>query len=70
MAREQAKLAPLPGTVDLATMERITASVGRCTLCGLATVAWAGDGVRLCEACYGREMQRRVETGGTCPVPV
>ena len=70
VAREQAKLAPLPGTVDLAAMERITASVGRCTLCGLATVAWAGDGVRLCEACYGREMQRRVETGGTCPVPV
>ena len=69
VAREQAKLAPLPGTVDLATMERITASVGRCTLCGLATVAWAGDGVRLCEACYGREMQRRVEQGNDVMTP-
>ncbi len=63
VAREQAKLAPLPGTVDLAAMERITASVGRCTLCGLAPATWAGDGVRLCEACYGREVQRRVEQG-------
>ena len=61
--REQARIAPLPGTVDLATMERITASVGRCTLCGLAPATWASDGVRLCEACYGREMLRRVEQG-------
>ncbi len=61
--REQAKIAPLPGTVDLAAMERITASVGRCTLCGLAPAAWAGNGERLCEACYGREVQRRVEQG-------
>jgi len=34
--REQAKVAPLPGTVDLSTMTRLTASVGRCGLYGLA----------------------------------
>ena len=44
-------------------MERVTASVGRCGLCGLERVAWTGQGVHLCETCYQRESKRAVEAG-------
>jgi len=63
--REQAKVAPLPGTVDLSTMMRVTASVGRCGLCGLAPATWSGGAGRLCDACYQREMRRGLEAGGS-----
>ena len=46
-----------------AAMERVTASVGRCDVCGLERAAWKGQGVRLCEACYQRESRRAVEAG-------
>ena len=44
-------------------MARVTASVGRCGLCGLERAAWKGQGVWLCEACYQRESRRAVEAG-------
>ena len=65
--REQAKVAPLPGTVDLSTLTRVTASVGRCGLCGLAPATWKGDAGRLCDACYQREIRRGLELGQALP---
>ena len=67
--REQAKIAPLPGTVDLSTMTRVTASVGRCGLCGLEAAAWSGNAGRLCEVCYQREVRRAVELGTDVMTP-
>jgi len=39
-------------------------------VCRLETAAWSGDGVRLCEACYQREMRRGVEAGEVLVVVV
>jgi hypothetical protein len=48
---------------DFSAMKRVTASVGRCGVCGLERAAWSGPGVRLCETCYQRELRRAVEAG-------
>jgi hypothetical protein len=61
--REQAKVSPLPGTVDLSAMRRVGAEVGRCALCDLAPATWSGGGVRLCDACFQREVRRGIEHG-------
>ena len=67
VVRERAKGGPLAGTVDLSSLEPVTASVGRCTVCVLEPAAWAGTGVQLCEACYEREVRRCIEAGATVP---
>ena len=64
--RKQTKVAPLPGTVVLSTMTRVTASVGRC---GLAPAAWISDAGRLCDVCYRRKRRRALDIG-LGPVPV
>ncbi len=61
--REQAAVAPLPRVIPAGSMKRVTASVGRCDVCDLEAAAWKGEGVRLCEACYRRELRRAVEAG-------
>jgi hypothetical protein len=65
---EQEASVPLPGTFDMARCERVTAAVGKCSVCGLSKAAWIDRqaGVKLCEHCYGREM-RLMSSGG---VPV
>jgi hypothetical protein len=51
----------LPGTFDLPMMERVTADLGKCPVCGVARVKWIDEenGVMLCGRLYG---ERRQET--------
>ncbi|MEN6341657.1 MAG: hypothetical protein ABFC89_03765 [Methanospirillum sp.] len=58
--RAQAAVEPLPRVIVPGAMERVTASVGRCGLCGLEKAAWKGEGVHLCETCFQRESRRAV----------
>ena len=48
---------PLPGTVDVLGMKRVTADLGKCPVCGVAKVEWIDEeaGVMLCGRCYARE---------------
>jgi hypothetical protein len=54
---------PLPGIISLVSMERISSSVGRCSVCDLAPAVYLdrGTGVRLCEACYSREAMEQTQ---------
>ena len=54
---------PLPGIISLVSMERISSSVGRCSVCDLAPAVYLdrGTGVRLCEACYSREAVQQTQ---------
>ncbi len=46
-------------------------SVGRCDVCDLGPAAYSGGGgVRLCGACYDREVRRRVREGAGVAVNV
>ncbi|MEN6341750.1 MAG: hypothetical protein ABFC89_04235 [Methanospirillum sp.] len=65
--REQRAGPPLPNAIDAGALHRVAASVGRCDVCGLEAAAWSGGGVRLCEACYRREVRRSVEAGDGAP---
>ncbi len=65
--REQRAGPPLANAIDPGTLRRVAASVGRCDLCGLERAAWSGDGVRLCEACYRREVRRGIGRGDAAP---
>jgi len=53
---EQMASVPLPGTVDVSRCTRVTADVGKCSVCGIAKAVWIDReaGVKLCEHCYGR----------------
>ena len=61
--REQAKVVPLPAVIEPSAMRRVTASVGRCVVCGLEPATWKGEAGRLCDACYQREVRRGIEAG-------
>jgi hypothetical protein len=54
---EQGAAVPLPGTVDVSRMERVTADLGKCPVCGVAKVEWIDEesGVMLCGKCYAKE---------------
>jgi hypothetical protein len=54
---EQGAAVLLPGTVDVSRMERVTADLGKCPVCGVAKVEWIDReaGVMLCGRCYARE---------------
>jgi len=56
---EQIASVPLPGTIDLARCTRVTAEVGKCSVCGLERSNWIDNTthVLLCEHCYNREMR-------------
>jgi hypothetical protein len=59
----RAGIPPLPGIISLVSMERISSSVGRCSVCDLAPAVYLdrGTGVRLCEACYSREAMEQTQ---------
>ena len=61
--REQRAGPPLPNAIDPKALRRVSASVGRCGVCGLEKAVWSGQGVRLCEMCHQRESRRAVEAG-------
>lgn len=56
--RAQKTATILPGTFDVSRAERVTASIGRCTICNLDRAAYLdrSTGTRLCEYCYQRAM--------------
>jgi len=59
---------PLPGTVDVCFpgYSRVTADMGKCSVCGVAKAVWLDReaGVRLCEHCYGRGLRKEAEESG------
>jgi hypothetical protein len=59
--RERSSAPPLPGVIDVDRMERVTADIGRCTVCGLEKAVWRDKewGVAVCEGCWGREVREK-----------
>ncbi len=57
--RAQRHATILPGTFDVTRMERLKATLGRCTICELDKAAYIdrGTDTKLCEYCYQRAMQ-------------
>ena len=63
---EQTASVPLPGTVDVSRCSRVTADVGKCSVCGIAKAVWIDReaGVKLCEHCYGRGVREDAQEAG------
>jgi hypothetical protein len=59
--RDRAAAPPLPGMIDLHGMERHSPNIGKCSVCnlGVATYLNKETGVKLCEPCHTREVQRQ-----------
>jgi hypothetical protein len=66
MKAEQMAAVPLPGTVDVSRCSRVTADVGKCSVCGIAKASWIDreTGVKLCEHCYGRGLRESAREAG------
>jgi len=56
---EQMASVPLPGTIDVSRCTRVTADMGKCSVCGMEKAGWIDrtTHVLLCEHCYGREVR-------------
>ena len=52
---EQTASVPLPGSMEISRCARVTAEIGKCSVCGVAKAEWYDreTGVKLCEWCYG-----------------
>ena len=63
---EQTASVPLPGTMDVSRCSRVTADVGKCSVCGIAKAVWIDReaGVKLCEHCYGRGVREDAQEAG------
>ncbi len=63
---EQTASVPLPGTVDVSQCIRVTADIGKCSVCGIAKAVWIDReaGVKLCEHCYGRGLREDAREAG------
>jgi hypothetical protein len=63
---EQTAAVPLPGAVDVSRCTRVTADVGKCSVCGVAKAVWLDTeaGVKLCEHCYGRGLREDAREAG------
>ncbi len=63
--RDRASAPPLPGIIDLNEMNRHFPNIGKCSVCNLGTAKYHNEqsGVKLCEACHMREVQRQCQTG-------
>ncbi len=59
--RDRAASPPLPGVIDLVGMERHAPNIGKCSVCNLGAATYLAEqsGVKLCEACHSREVQRQ-----------
>jgi hypothetical protein len=57
---------PLPGAVDVSRCSRVTADIGKCSVCDVAKAVWLDreTGVKLCEHCYGRGLRKEAEESG------
>lgn len=56
---EQEACVPLPRTIDISRMERVTVEIGKCSVCKTKPAEYIDreNSVRLCGHCYGREMR-------------
>ena len=63
---EQTASVPLPGAVEISRCSRVTADIGKCSVCGVAKALWLDreTGVKLCEHCYGRGLRKEAEESG------
>ena len=63
---EQTASVPLPGAVDVSRCSRVTADIGKCSICGVAKAVWIDReaGVKLCEHCYGRGVREDAREAG------
>jgi len=63
---EQTAAVPLPGAVDVSRCTRVTADIGKCSVCDVAKAVWLDreTGVKLCEHCYGRGLREEAEESG------
>jgi hypothetical protein len=63
---EQTASVPLPGAVDPSRCSRVTADIGKCSVCKIAKAVWLDrqNGVKLCEHCYGRGVREEAEEAG------
>jgi hypothetical protein len=63
---EQMASVPLPGTIDVARCTRVTAEVGKCSVCEIAKAVWIDRevGVKLCEHCYRRGVREDAREAG------
>ena len=63
---EQAASVPLPGTFDIIRCERVTAEIGKCSVCGLVKAEWIDRlaDVKLCEHCYRRGVREDAREAG------
>ena len=59
--RDRAASPPLPDVIDLVGMERHAPNIGNCSVCNLGAATYLAEqsGVKLCEACHSRELQRQ-----------
>jgi len=51
---------------EISRRSRVTADIGKCSVCGVAKAAWLDrqTGVKLCEYCYGRGLRKEAEESG------
>ncbi|WP_321506347.1 hypothetical protein [uncultured Methanoregula sp.] len=63
---EQVAAVPLPDTIDIFRCTRVTADVGKCSVCGIAKAVWLDReaGVKLCGRCYGRGVREDAREAG------
>jgi len=63
---EQTASVPLPGSVDVSRCSRVTADIGKCSVCGVAKAVWIDRevGVKLCEHCYARGVREDAREAG------
>ena len=57
---------PLPGTVNVSRCSRVTADIGKCSICGITKAAWIDReaGVKRSDHCYGRGVREDAREGG------
>ena len=63
---EQTASGPRPGAVEISRCSRVTADIGKCSVCGVAKAVGIDReaGVKLCEHCYGRGLRKVAEESG------
>ena len=63
---EQTASVPLPGTVEISRCARVTADIGKCSICKIAKAVWFDreTGVKLCEHCYARGLRKEAGESG------
>ena len=63
---EQTASVPLPGAVDPSRYIRMTADIGKCSICKIAEAVWLDweTGVKLCEHCYGSGVREDAQESG------